>query len=473
MDCEKLLQGDYMYKRWLSFALTATFMLTVVVDANATTISEVNSQKKQTESNLYSVNSQIDQIEARQEQLKVEVEMMDTELVEVLASISICKDEIVAKEDEVLRSKEALEEAKEQEQVQYDAMKQRIRFMYEKGDNAYLQVFFEAKSLADMINKADYVEKLYTYDRELLETYTEKKEATREKKELLEEEEAELLSANYELEQEQASLEQMIAEKRATISNFDDQLANARIQAQQYKKELTKQTQELRKLEEEETKRQEEIAPKEEPAAEAVQDSKTQESANPTAQNSQDTQTEDAEIKETDTGSSETNNAEDAVGNNGADEGESTYDASQTDATDVKPDSTSSDQPVKDASETKKSDAGNASLGQQVANYASKFVGNPYKFGGTSLTEGTDCSGFTMSVYAHFGITIPRDSTSQRSAGRAVTYAEAQPGDIICYAGHVAIYIGNGQIVHASTEATGIKYGNATYRTILAVRRIV
>lgn len=78
-----------------------------------------------------------------------------------------------------------------------------------------------------------------------------------------------------------------------------------------------------------------------------------------------------------------------------------------------------------------------------------------------------------MSVYAHFGISLPRDSTSQRSVGRAVSYAEAQPGDLICYAGHVAIYLGGGRIVHASTEATGIKYGTATYRTILSVRRIV
>ena len=94
-------------------------------------------------------------------------------------------------------------------------------------------------------------------------------------------------------------------------------------------------------------------------------------------------------------------------------------------------------------------------------------------YGGTSLTNGTDCSGFTMSVYKAFGYSIPRTSTAQRSAGRGVTYAEAQPGDIICYAGHVGIYIGGGKIVHASTASTGIIYTNATYREILAVRRIV
>lgn len=118
------------------------------------------------------------------------------------------------------------------------------------------------------------------------------------------------------------------------------------------------------------------------------------------------------------------------------------------------------------------SSKGSAS-GKEIANYACKFVGNPYVAGGTSLTNGADCSGFTYAVYKAFGYTIPRTSTAQRSVGRGVTYAEAQPGDIICYAGHVALYLGGGRIVHASTPATGIKYGTATYKEILAVRRIV
>ena len=119
------------------------------------------------------------------------------------------------------------------------------------------------------------------------------------------------------------------------------------------------------------------------------------------------------------------------------------------------------------------SGAQGSASGKEIANYACKFVGNPYVSGGTSLTNGADCSGFTYAVYQAFGYSIPRTSTAQRSAGRGVTYAEAQPGDIICYAGHVAIYLGGGRIVHASTPATGIKYGTATYREILAVRRIV
>lgn len=112
-------------------------------------------------------------------------------------------------------------------------------------------------------------------------------------------------------------------------------------------------------------------------------------------------------------------------------------------------------------------------LGNAVASYACQFVGNPYVYGGTSLTNGADCSGFVMSVYANFGVSLPHSSAADRNVGTAVDgLANAQPGDIVCYSGHVAIYIGNGQIVHASTAKTGIKISDVNYRTPLGIRRI-
>ena len=130
-------------------------------------------------------------------------------------------------------------------------------------------------------------------------------------------------------------------------------------------------------------------------------------------------------------------------------------------------------QPIVEAAQNAVASTQGSEIGKAVADYALQFVGNPYVYGGTSLTNGTDCSGFVMSVYANFGVSLPHSSSAQRSKGYNVGgIANAQPGDIVCYSGHVGIYIGNGQIVHASSAKTGIKVSNATYKNILAVRRI-
>ena len=111
--------------------------------------------------------------------------------------------------------------------------------------------------------------------------------------------------------------------------------------------------------------------------------------------------------------------------------------------------------------------------GQAVIDYACQFIGNPYVWGGTSLTEGADCSGFVQSVYAHFGISLPRTSYDMRSAGYEVSYEEAQPGDLILYEGHVGLYMGDGNIVNAMNEADGIGICSALYTDIIAVRRVI
>lgn len=117
---------------------------------------------------------------------------------------------------------------------------------------------------------------------------------------------------------------------------------------------------------------------------------------------------------------------------------------------------------------------GNKSLGQQIANYALQFKGNPYVYGGTSLTNGADCSGFVMSVFRNFGISLPRTSGAQGASGRRVaSISEAQPGDLIAYTGHIGIYIGNGKLIHASSPKTGIIISDVNYRPIKSIRRIV
>lgn len=135
--------------------------------------------------------------------------------------------------------------------------------------------------------------------------------------------------------------------------------------------------------------------------------------------------------------------------------------------------SQSANEPAAEQQTQSYASSGGSAMGRSVADYALQFVGNPYVYGGTSLTNGADCSGFVLSVYANFGVSLPHSSAADRNVGSAVNgLANAQPGDLICYSGHVALYIGNGQIVHASTAKTGIKISNADYRTILSIRRI-
>lgn len=437
-----------MQKRVCCILLSLIMLMEIVVPVRATTISGVKKEQQKTQNNLNSVNQQITAIQSNQAQAQEQLDQLSDQLVDILTSIDICQDEIAVKEKEIEQAKKDYEDARKKEEDQYASMKKRIQFMYEQGDSAYLQVLLESQNYADMVNKADYIESLYEYDKQLLAGYVESKNQVAELKGRLEDEEADLEASNYELQQEEAALQTLVDEQKKTVADFDAQLASAKKKAASYKQQLEDQTAQIKKLEEEaaaKKKKEEEARKKQE------QERKQQQQANQT--------------RTIDTG----NGAQQTTGG----------DPAQVDTGD---DAQTTDPGTVDTGNTGKGTdsmnagagavTGGSGVGQQAANYACNFVGNPYKFGGTSLTNGTDCSGFTQAVYAHFGISLPRDSYSQRSCGTEVSYANAQPGDIICYAGHVALYLGNGQIVHASTERTGITYGYATYRTILSVRRV-
>ena len=434
-----------MQKRVCCILLSLIMLMEIVVPVRATTISGVKKEQQKTQNNLNSVNQQITAIQSNQAQAQEELDQLSDQLVDILTSIDICQDEIAVKEKEIEQAKKDYEDARKKEEDQYASMKKRIQFMYEQGDSAYLQVLLESQNYADMVNKADYIESLYEYDKQLLAGYVESKNQVAELKGRLEDEEADLEASNYELQQEEAALQTLVDEKKKTVADFDAQLASAKKKAASYKQQLEDQTAQIKKLEEEaaaKKKKEEEARKKQE------QERKQQQQANQT--------------QTIDTG----NGAQQTTGDDPAqvDTGD---DAQTTD-----PGTVDTGKGTDSMNAGAGAVTGGSGVGQQAANYACNFVGNPYKFGGTSLTNGTDCSGFTQAVYAHFGISLPRDSYSQRSCGTEVSYANAQPGDIICYAGHVALYLGNGQIVHASTERTGITYGYATYRTILSVRRV-
>ncbi len=412
-----------MKKRILGLALSFILVFEVVVPAWATTISGVRNQRSQTQQSLNEVNGEISDIQTKRDAVNSELQTMNDQLVELLTSIEILEEEISLKQKEIDKAKKDLTEAQDTEAQQYESMKKRIQFMYEQGNMVYMQALIGAVNYSDMVNKAEYVEGIYNYDRKLLAEFVETREGIENIKAGLEQEQDQMRTSEYELEKEKESLEMLVALKKRTVEDFDEQLAKAQQKASAYKTQLKQQTERIRKLEEKERKKKEEEEKKKREEQEESEGQGDDEDGDGTT--SIDVSTGDVEGDDDDD-----------------------YEEEEDIDTDT-------------------------SLGQQVCDYACQFVGNPYVYGGTSLTEGADCSGFTQAVYAHFGISIPRDSYSQRSCGYGVSYEEAQPGDLICYAGHVALYLGGGQIVHASTEQTGITYGYATYRTILAVRRVI
>ena len=387
-----------MTKRIIATITSVILILSVPMTINATKISDIKAERDKTQQELNQANSTLSNLKEEREGIEEEINTLDEELMEVMASISMVEDEIVELEGQIEETEEDLKEAIADEEAQYEAMKKRIQYMYEKGDYSYLELLLECKNMSDLVSKSEYVEELYEYDRKMLIKYQEARQLVEDTKEKLLMEQEELEVSKHELDEEKAGLDELLEEKKAEASDYDAEIAKVKQAATLFKAKIKQQNAQIKKLEEEEAKK----------AAE--------EAAKASAGKSSSSSVDSASII---------------------------------------------------------SGASGSAKGKDIANFACRYVGNPYVAGGTSLTNGADCSGFTFAVYKEFGISLPRTSTSQRSAGREVSLSDAQPGDIVCYAGHVAIYIGGGRIVHASTPSTGIKYGNVNYKPVITVRRIV
>ncbi len=428
-----------MNKRVVCFLTAVLVGLTPALQVSATTISDAKKQKKETEAKLSTVQNDIDDLEEGIEETEAEIEEIDGQLVVLLMTVDILKGDIADKEVAIEEAQAEYDAAVAKEEAQREAMKRRIKFMYEKGDPTYAQLFLQSQSMADLLNKVDYTEKLYDYDRKLLLEYQYTKEEVLEAKMTLEEEKAEIVEVEADLEEQSAELQRLLDEKKKTVEDFDSQLSAAKNKAKEYQNQIKQQAAEIKQLEAEEAARKK--------AEEEARKKKEQEEKLKKME-------EERKRKEED-------------GNDGNDGGD------EIPVEDRSESSSESSSSESSSGSSQSSSPGDSGKGQEIANYACQFVGNPYVAGGTSLTEGCDCSGFTGAVYSHFGISLPRSSYAQSVAGREVSVSEMQPGDILYYGGHVGIYVGNGTIVHASTAATGIKYSSAYYRTIITVRRFV
>ncbi len=355
------------------------------------TINDAKDKRDEAQKKLDEVNKQISEINEAQDALQAEMEAYDEALMAVLTDLTLLEEDITHKQAEIDQAKVDLAIAEEKEANQYAAMKIRIQYMYENSDNSVWSMLTDSGNMSDALNRMEYINDVYDYDRDQLTEYQETVQEVVDLSVKLDNEMIELAELQVNMEEQQAELETIIAESESKMEDIETQLASAEKLAKSYAKTIKKQNQ-------------------------IISD-------------------EEARI-------AAANAAANAGGGSGI-----TGNANPSYSTNVS--------------------------GQDVVNYACQFVGNPYVFGGTSLTNGCDCSYFVMACYGNFGISLPRTSYLQRSSGQAVSYSNAKAGDIICYAGHVAIYMGDGKIVHAANEKKGICYGNATYRTILSVRRVL
>lgn len=361
-------------------------------------------KKSEAEKNLNDVNKKIDNLESEKEEIEGELDTKNEELVNLMVDVGILEKEIDQNEKQLKQVKKDLKTAQKNEKKQYQAMKKRIKFMYERGDSAVISSLLESKSMADMLNRVEYFNEVYDYDRNLLDNYEKTRKQVEDLKAQVEDEKKELETAKDDLKQQQKQLETAMANLRSQQANADTQIANAKSLASEYQKTITEQNK---------------IIQQQQAAAAA--------------------------------------SGRSSGGSSGGSGGTS------------KPNSNAS-VPGGNLNPPKTTNVS----GSDVVNYAMQFVGKPYVWGGKDPNTGADCSGFTSYVYAHFGISIPSFSGAQRSCGQEVSYANAQAGDLICYAGHVAIYMGGGKIVHAKGTAYGIVGNdNATYKTIITVRRLL
>ena len=458
-----------MKKRIVCLTLALMMTAAQVVSVSASREDELREEQAATSAQLDATYAQIDQLYSAKQQLQDEINTLDANLVNVMVSIQTLEGDISNKQADIEQTQADLQKAQNAKDKQYAAMKQRIQYLYEKGGSeAWFQMMMSADNLSDLLTKAEYTQKMYDYDRKSLETYANTIEQVTNLGNQYQQEKSELEGMKQEYEAESANLQTHIDTKKANSADCDNEIAYAQEMANEYANLIQEQQAEIEQLEAERIAAEEEARRQAEAEAEAAAAAAAEEAA----------QQEDQTVYDEDGNEVDADEA--------AENGDTVYDE---DGNEVDPsETTSSDDDVKydeygnvidsdntvdpDSVSSSSSSSSSSGSGSSIVDYATQFVGNPYVWGGTSLTGGADCSGFTQSVYAQFGYSLPRTSYEQQNWGTEVSYADAQPGDLICYGGHVAIYMGNGQIVHASNSRDGIKISNdATYRTILSVRR--
>lgn len=469
-----------MKKRIVCLTLALLMTTTQVVSVSASREDELREEQAITSQQLDATYSRMDELAYAKSQLENEISELDSNLVSVMVSIDTLKGDIDNKEVDIIRTKQDLAKAQKARDKQYENMKLRIQALYEQGgDTAWFQMMLNSDDLSELLTRAENTQQMYEQDRKNLDKYVNTINEVNNLKTQYESDKAELEEMKASYEEQSYNLQCQIDEKKAASADYENEIAYAQQQATEYANLLAEQTAEIQRLEaeriaaEEEARRQAE----EEAARQAAEEAAAEEAA----ANAQEDEESDSEDVEYDEDGNAVNNTDDSESEDDEEYDENGDDDTSSDDVEydeygnvIDSDNTVSADDYENEQSSSSDSSSYSGSGSSVVDYATQFVGNPYVWGGTSLTNGADCSGFVQSVYANFGISLPRTSYEQQYAGTEVSYADAQPGDLICYGGHVAIYMGNGRIVHASNSVDGIKISdNAAYRTIVSVRRLV
>ena len=372
---------------------------------------DAEKKKSQAEQDLKDKKNEINGLKDQQQITADDIKNKSAKLDEILAAQKKLQTDITNKQAEIEQNQKDLAAAQEKQQEQYDAMKKRIQFMYENSaEDNIWTAIIESNGITDMLNRIEYVSDVYDSDRALMDSYQAAVEQVKEIGTKLDNDMNELTAMQDDYEKQQADVEAAIVALENQKEQYASQIAQAQQQAENYQNIITAQGK---------------IIQEQEAAAAA------------------------------------------AAARANSSPSSSSYDGGGA----GKGGSIAGDYA---AGGGKNPGASTGVSGSSVVSYAMQFVGNPYVWAGNSLTNGVDCSGFVHEVYAHFGISTPRYSQAFKSVGQAVSFDNIQPGDVVVYPGHVAIYAGGGVIVEAQSTKAGITANrNVQCHTILAIRRLV
>lgn len=378
---------------------------------------DAEKKKSQAEQDLKDKKNEINGLKDQQQITADDIKNKSAKLDEILAAQKKLQTDITSKQAEIEQNQKDLAAAQKKQQEQYDAMKKRIQFMYENSaeDNIWTAII-ESNGITDMLNRIEYVSDVYDSDRALMDSYQAAVEQVKEIGTKLDNDMNELTAMQDDYEKQQADVEAAIVALENQKEQYASQIAQAQQQAENYQNIITAQ-------------------------GKIIQEQEAAAAAAAAAQ---------AAAARANSSSSSSSYDGGGAGKGGSIAGDYA------------------------AGGGKNPGASTGVSGSSVVSYAMQFVGHPYVWGGNSLTNGVDCSGFVHEVYAHFGISTPRYSQAFKSVGQAVSFDNIQPGDVVVYPGHVAIYAGGGVIVEAQSTKAGITANRSVQcHTILAIRRLV